>query len=363
MIVLFLVGTKAQYIKTAPILIELRERSIPYRLVYTGQHMETFAGLEAAFGLPTADDNLVPGTEADSHKGLVIWVCKFAVAAAKRIWRGEWRGAAWGVVHGDTASTLLSAIALRIAGVRVVHVEAGLRSPRMLSPFPEELIRRAVSRLATLHFAPSRVAANNLKGRNGLVFETGGNTMRDALVIAMQHSGVQERAANSKAYAIATLHRSENLSRRGVLNLLLEEIIRASERIPIRFVLHPVTRRALGNNGWLARLESAPGVQLVPRTDYVSFVHTMLGARFLMTDGGSNQEEAAMLGLPTLVLRAETERDDGIDDGVVLMSRLDRAVIRNFVETHNAKDWQVRDIEAGSPSRLIVDHMVRVGES
>ena len=356
MSILVLVGTKAQYIKTAPILIELRKRSVPYWLVYTGQHSETFAELEAAFGLPTADDNLVPDTEADSRGGILVWASRFMLAAAGRIRRDEWRGASWGVVHGDTASTLLSALVLRIAGIQVAHVEAGLRSPSLLSPFPEEIVRRVVSRLAALHLAPSVAAAANLEGRSAKVVETGGNTMRDALRFALSRVDRAPKGP-SQDYAIATLHRSENLSKRAVLDLLLEEIVNASRKIQVVFVLHPVTRRALGLNGWLARLEAEPSISLVPRTDYVTFVHTMLGARFLMTDGGSNQEEAAMLGLPTLVLRAETERDDGLDEGVVVMSNLDRSVIRGFVAMHSMKKWQVRTVEAASPSAIIVDHL------
>lgn len=356
MSILILVGTKAQYIKTAPIMLEMRRRNMPYRLVYTGQHSETFSELEAAFGLPTAEDNLVPGTEADSRTGLVRWALRFVSAACRRIRTGAWRDEAWGVVHGDTASTLLSAIMLRVAGIPVAHVEAGLRSPNLYSPFPEELVRRAVSRLASLHFAPSAAAAANLAGRPGLIVETNGNSMRDALRHAIACVGGESREAD-RTYAIATLHRSENLSRRAVLDLLLEEIVSASRTIPIKFVLHPVTRRSLRSNGWLARLEAEPNVRLVPRTDYVTFVQTMLGAQFLMTDGGSNQEEAAMLGLPTLVLRAETERDDGLDEGVVVMSNLDRTVIRGFVAMHSAKNWLARSVDAGSPSVIIVDHL------
>lgn len=357
MSILVLVGTKAQYIKTAPVLIELRDRSVSYRLVYTGQHSETFSELEAAFGLPTADDNMVPGTEADSRSGILVWASRFMLAAAGRIRRGEWRGASWGVVHGDTASTLLSALVLRIAGIRVAHVEAGLRSPSLLSPFPEEIVRRVVSRLAALHLAPSVAAAANLAGRSAEVVETGGNTMRDALRFALSRV---DRAPKepSQDYAIATLHRSENLSRRAVLDLLLEEIVNASRKIQVMFVLHPVTRRALGLNGWLARLEAEPSIRLVPRTDYVTFVHTMLGARFLMTDGGSNQEEAAMLGLPTLVLRAETERSDGLDEGIVVMSNMDRSTIQEFVDIHSGRQWQVRPVDAASPSATIVDHLL-----
>src|SRR6478736_8646079 len=133
---LVLVGTKAQFIKTAPILRELDARGIGYRLVYTGQHSETFDLLEAAFGTRPPDDVLVPSFEAATHSSFAHWTVAFWRAVLARIRRGHWRGAPVGLVHGDTASTLFSAIALRLAGVPVAHVEAGLRSPRLLDPFP-----------------------------------------------------------------------------------------------------------------------------------------------------------------------------------------------------------------------------------
>src|SRR5688572_16206050 len=118
---LVLIGTKAQYIKTAPILREMDVRGLPYRLVYTGQHSETFDVLEAAFGTRPADDVMVPDFEAATHASFARWILAFWRAAWRRIRRGEWRGAACGLVHGDTASTLFGALALRMAGVRVAY--------------------------------------------------------------------------------------------------------------------------------------------------------------------------------------------------------------------------------------------------
>lgn len=354
--VLVLVGTKAQFIKTAPILREMDRRGMPYRLVYTGQHSETFDDLERAFGTRAPDDNLVPATEADSALGLVGWSLRFFIAAARRIWRGEWRSARWGVVHGDTASTLLSAIMLRLARVPVAHVEAGLRSPRLLSPFPEEIVRRLVSRVTLLHLAPDAAAASNLRGIGGTIVDTGGNTLRDALHLAL---AALEAPAQGGAggYAIASIHRSENLASNETFGVLMQHVIETSHRLPVRFVLHPVTRRKIARSGWLARLQAEPGIELLERMDYISFVRLMIGARFLMTDGGSNQEEAAMLGLPTLLLRTATERPDGLADGGVELSNLEPERMRAFVDRHTTGSWPLRSVPAESPSREIVTRL------
>ena len=351
---LVLVGTKAQFIKTAPILVELDKRGVPYRLVYTGQHSETFDLLEAAFGTRPADDVLVADVEAATHASFARWTLAFWRAAGVRLWRREWRGARYGLVHGDTASTLFSAIALRLAGVPVVHVEAGLRSPRLLEPFPEEIVRRLVSRLSALHLAPDAQAAGNLAGVAGRVVDTGGNTLRDALAMALGRMHASLPDGGEGGYAVASIHRSENLTRRTDLDLLMEEVMRAADSTPVKFVLHPATREKIRSTGWLSRLQQQPGLQLLERMDYPDFVRLLVGGSMLMTDGGSNQEEAAMMGLPTLLLRRATERPDGLEDNVVL-SGLDRERIRAFVAAHSGKRWPLRMLEAGSPSALIVD--------
>ena len=351
---LVLVGTKAQYIKTAPILRELDAQRVPYRLVYTGQHSETFDLLEAAFGTRPADDVMVPQFEAATHASFAQWTFAFWRKALARIVRGEWRGARYGLVHGDTASTLFTAIALRLAGVPVVHIEAGLRSPKLMEPFPEEIVRRLVSRLTAVHFPPDAPAAANLRNASGRVVETGGNTLRDALAMAMSRWPDAPAAGGEGGYIVASIHRAENLSQRETFDLLMEEVLDAASVAPVRFVLHPATRERIRRTGWLERLAAHPQLDLRDRMDYPDFVKLLVGATALMTDGGSNQEEAAMMGLPTLLLRRATERPDGLGDNVVL-SELDRERIRAFVRANAGKRWPLRLLDAGSPSRVIVD--------
>lgn len=351
---LVLVGTKAQFIKTAPILNELDRRELGYRLVYTGQHSETFADLEAAFGTRSADEALVPGFEADSGSQFLTWSRRFWAEAGRRIASGQWRGARMALVHGDTASTLFGAMAARMAGVPVAHVEAGLRSPRLLKPFPEELVRRAVSRVARWHFAPDDVAVAHLHGVRGQVVHTAGNTLRDALRLALARNGGLARAGGLGGYGVVSLHRNENLSSRATFDAIMASLVDASARVPLRFVLHPVTRKRLQSSGWGERLAANPRITLMPRMAYPDFVRLLLDARLLMTDGGSNQEEAAMLGLPTLLLRRETERQDGLGECVEL-SRLDPQAILAFVRRHESGAWTPRFADTGSPSHCIVD--------
>lgn len=351
-----LIGTKAQFIKTAPILREMDRQLVPYRLIYTGQHSETFDLLEKAFGTRPPDEEMVPGTEASTHASFLGWTLRFWRAAMTRVW--GWRGARGGLVHGDTASTLFSAIALRLAGVPVVHVEAGLRSTRLLEPFPEEIVRRCVSRLTRLHLAPDAVAAGNLKGATGIVVDTQGNTLRDSLMLALDCWQDRPKIGGDGDYVVVSMHRSENLSRKDDFDLLMKEVMHAAGVLPVKFVLHPATRERIRASGWLTELQQHAGLQLLDRMDYPEFVRLLVSSRGLLTDGGSNQEEAAMLGLPTLLLRRATERPDGLGDGIEL-SHLRTDVIRDFVSRCAETAWTIRDVSGPSPSALVVDALIK----
>lgn len=349
-----LVGTKAQFIKTAPILCELDARQIPYRLIYTGQHHETFDLLERAFGTRAPDDILVPKYEAATNARFLSWSLRYWLVIARRIREGVWRGTRIGLVHGDTASTLFGAIAIRLTGGQVGHIEAGLRSPRLFEPFPEEVVRRLVSRLSDLHFVPDAQASSNLRGVRGVVLDTGGNTLKDALSMALGRMDALPENGGAGDYALVSIHRSENLSRRADFDLLMEEVLLAATLSPVKFVLHPVTRERIKASGWLQRLQQQPQLELLDRMDYPDFVRLLISSCCLLTDGGSNQEEAAMLGLPTLLLRRATERPDGLGDNVVL-SGLRRDAIRAFMQRHAHGRWPLRLVIGPSPTQVLVD--------
>ena len=353
--VLVLIGTKAQFIKMAPVLIEMDRRGLPYRLVYTGQHSETFADLERSFGVRRPDAVLVPNFEADTHIGFVEWTWRFWVASLRPSSRALLRGCSAALVHGDTASTFFGAILARLFGIPVVHIEAGLRSESLSDPFPEEIIRRWVSRLARVHLCPDRTAVRNLHRAKGVIVDTGGNTLWDSLQAALDRQPPHLVAVDEAGpYCIVSIHRNENLSRRETFDFLMRQVQAVARRIRVRFVVHPATRKKLMSTGWWEVLDGSERITLVPRMDYFSFVGLLRNARFLMTDGGSNQEEAAMLGMPCLLLRKHTERPDGLGEGVVL-SGLSEDVISDFVEANLGSAWTMKKLQGDSPSSRAVD--------
>jgi UDP-N-acetylglucosamine 2-epimerase (non-hydrolysing) len=355
--IVYLIGTKAQYIKMAPVVLATRRRGAPMRLVYTGQHSETFDDLQENFGLPDPDFVLVSAGEAKDHVSFSRWLLGAWRASGSAPARAMWRGATAIVVHGDTASTMLGAWIGKRHGVPVAHVEAGLRSFSYRHPFPEELVRVAVSKIARIHFCPDPQALANLERAKvgGTRVLTPGNTMKDALRIAQSRAVVSAPA--TAPYAVFSMHRHENLFNRARLDGLLSVLRDMSAIIPMKFVLHPVTRKRLQTLGLLDALSRQPGLELVARMDFLRFATLLSGASFVATDGGSNQEECAMLGIPCLLLRQATERPDGLDDGVVL-SNYDAPLMLDFARRHADATVTRRPVDGVSPSEVIVDHLL-----
>lgn len=357
--VLVLLGTKAQFVKVAPVLLAMDECSVAYTLVYTGQHSETFNEMEVAFGTRAPDVRLIPNFEADTHLGLLRWTCKFWFTVLKSSFRRLWAEHEIFLVHGDTASTLFGALLGRLFGREVAHIEAGLRSPRLFDPFPEELIRRLVSRLSTVHFCPDDWSCSNLQAFSGECVNTQGNTLFDSLRLALARTEVREsrtKNVSEAPFGIVSIHRNENLSSSSRFESLMQSIISVADEISLQFVLHPATRKRLMRTGWLERLQAHGRIHLLGRMDYFRFISLMSRSRFLLTDGGSNQEEAAQLGIPCLLLRKSTERRDGLGSNVEL-SALEPDRISDFVRRHRDSNWELPSSEGGSngPSRIIVE--------
>ncbi|MEI2454060.1 UDP-N-acetylglucosamine 2-epimerase [Lysobacter firmicutimachus] len=350
----YLVGTKAQYIKMAPVIRETIGQGVDYALILTGQHRETFDELQRNFGLPDPDLVLVPGEEAKDRLSLLAWAVKAWRRAGSPELRRIWSRTSAVVVHGDTASTLLGAMIGRRFSLPVAHVEAGLRSFDIFHPFPEELIRVAVSKVATLHLCPDPVAMANLDRVRGEKLMTQGNTLVDAMRLAVAAEADAGPPTEEAPYAVFSMHRQENLFNRdrldralGVLQALARDVM------PVRFVLHPVTRRRLEKLGLLSQIGQWSGVTLVDRMDFLSFGRLIRGARMVATDGGSNQEECAMLGIPCVLLRQATERPDGLSDSV-LLADLDADKIKRFAQRAADEPGRIKSLPAASPSREIV---------
>lgn len=327
-------GTKAQYIKTAPVLRRMVERGVPYRLVDTGQHGALNPLLREELGLRDADVLLGPAHDIATIPAAAAWAAKLALrlrsasALRREVFPG---GGSLCIVHGDTPSTLIGAMLARRAGLGVVQLEAGLTSGSLVDPFPEEAIRRMVMRLSRIRIASHEGASNMRKQRaSGQMIEIDGNTTIDAVDYALR-----DGAPDVGDHLLITLHRVENLTRPARVKAAVDLACRMAKDGPVRFLLHPPTRKTLEGRDLIAPLDAA-GVATPSLMGHGAFIRELASARAVITDGGSVQEECALLGVPTLLWRARTERSDGLGDNVVL-SRFDDAIIEKFLAEPEAR--------------------------
>jgi UDP-N-acetylglucosamine 2-epimerase (non-hydrolysing) len=347
-------GTKAQYIKTAPLLRLLDAREVPYRLIDSGQHARLSQGLRRELGVRDPDHVLGGAEDVASIPAALAWSAKLATRlGSPRRLRDEVFGGDGGicVVHGDTPSTLLSALMARRAGLRVAHLEAGLRSHSLLHPFPEEAIRLLVMRLSAILFAPDAQAVHNLAALRvrGEVVPVSGNTVVEALRHSLERGAPGLLAGSGPV--VVTLHRVENLHNRRRVEALVDVVTRIAETRQVRFVQHGPTVETLARSGAADRLRAA-GVELVPLLPHQEFTSALAAAPFVLTDGGSVQEETALLGVPTMLWRARTERPDGLGENVVLTAYDPDVVDRFLADPEAFRRPPARD--AVSPSEEIL---------
>jgi UDP-N-acetylglucosamine 2-epimerase (non-hydrolysing) len=315
----FIVGTRAQLIKVAPVVVACEQAGAPVRLLMTGQHKETMEDLVAEFGIRTPREEVIRLSERATVGTLLAWVPRatFHLVKALKAVRVEDPGARV-VVHGDTASSVLGALAAKWARLQVYHLESGLTSGRLFDPFPEELSRRIVFRLTDVALCPGAApSAYMRKHYRCRVEDTVENTIVDAVQMATRSAGWGQ-AETGPPYIVASLHRFQNLFEKDRLRFLVSLLETLSQRYRVHFVLHPATRKRLVSEGLFEALEACPGIHLSPRLAYSEFLRLAGRAECVLTDGGSNQEELAVLGVPTLVMRQATERQDGLGENAIM---------------------------------------------
>jgi len=339
------------------VLRELDRRGLPYRLIETGQHGAYLPVLRERLGIRDPDLRLGGQSDADTLPAAIRWALGLVwLLVSRRRLRAWVFGDRGGIclVHGDTPSTLLATLMARRAGIPVAHLESGLRSGSFRHPFPEELIRVLVMRRSAVCFAPEVSAAENLRsmGVRARIVETSGNTgleaLRDAVADVEPASGP----------VVATLHRVENLHRPERLDGFLALLGRlAAEGHPVTFVVHPPTDGVLARGSRRSAVEGF-GVTTSDLMPYGDFVTMLAAAPFVITDGGSIQEECARLGVPTLLWRDRTERPDGVGESV-LVSQYDNVLVDGFLA--DLKQWRrPRRLGDERPAAEVVDVLVEM---
>lgn len=330
-----MIGTRPEAIKMAPLIEEFQSHSnINSVVCSTGQHTEMinqvvnefklkidhFLDLERIdFSLPELYSKLITNINIVLLKERPDWV----------------------FVHGDTATAFCSSLSAYFLKIPVVHVEAGLRTDNIYSPWPEEINRQLISKIAVLHFAPTEFAKNNLT-REGIdcnnIIVTG-NTVIDALLqtvnnIKNQNSNLFQNQLNginsTKKLLLVTGHRRENFGRgiESVCEALLE-IASKHDDVEIIYPVHPNPNIQEPVNRILGGKDR---IHLIQPLEYRNFVHLMSICFIILTDSGGIQEEAPSLNKPVLVMRDETERVEALKAGTVKLVGTNRSKIINEVD-------------------------------
>lgn len=241
------------------------------------------------------------------------------------------------LVHGDTSTTLNGALAAFYNKVPVGHVEAGLRSYDMYSPFPEEVNRTLTGAITNLHFAPTKTNENNLlsEGVNKEKIYVTGNTVIDALLSVINENHIFEDETlndidfENKKVILLTTHRRENWGEpmENIFKAMIE-LIEGNEDVEIIFPMHknPAIRELAHKyfDKYIGR------VHLIEPLEYVEFTNLMAKVYLIMTDSGGIQEEAPALGKPVMVLRTETERPEAVEAGTVKLAGIEKEAIVNI---------------------------------
>ncbi|NUO01297.1 MAG: UDP-N-acetylglucosamine 2-epimerase (non-hydrolyzing) [Saprospiraceae bacterium] len=332
---LFIAGTRPEVIKLAPLIHAFGQQPLVFdcRVCFTGQHRELALQAFDFFNIQP-DDHLNLMQENQQLSGLTALLME----ALEPVLEEEKPDFVF--VQGDTTSAFCGALAAYYAGISVAHVEAGLRTGLIRSPFPEEFNRVAISKIAAYHFAPTEAARENLL-REGIpeasIIVTG-NTGVDALLWAKTQISAkkspeltafqQQLDQKNRQIVLVTLHRRENQG--AIMDGMQQALSSLAMRYPaMLFVLpvHPNPRVRAA----LEPLAGLPNVRLIPPLSYEIFVWLLSVSYLILTDSGGIQEEAPSLGKPVVVLRDHTERPEAIEAGTALLAGTSPEAVVNTV--------------------------------
>lgn len=360
----FIIGTRAQLFKMAPIMLECDRRQLNWRWVYTAQHKETIKQTLDTFGLPEPHYTIINwATEAKSMGKMWYWFLTMllSVPKSKRILGGYTGKEHIVLTHGDTLTTWIAALMAKVTGTKVMHVESGLRSFNVWKPFPEEINRLITFKLSDYYACPGEWALNNLEKYKGVKINTHTNTQMDVLKFGLQHAEESKLELPKQKFAVVSIHRYENIFKEERFKEILDRLDDVSEKFKVLFVQHPATEIQIKKYQLLDRLKNNKNIELLPRLEYLDFIKAIKNSEFVVTDGGGNQEELYHLGKPTLIFRNETERKEGLGKTAVI-SKLDKKIINDFLKSY--KNYKHKEKLGGkSPSSIIVDSIVKYGQN
>lgn len=370
--VLTVFGTRPEAIKVAPLIRAIEaSNALLSRTLVTAQHREMLDQVNDLFGIvPDTDLNIM--AKGQTLNGIASRV----IGELDTVLAEEAPDAV--LVQGDTTTVMGASIAAFNRGIPVIHLEAGLRSGNLQSPFPEEANRKLTSQLSALHLAPTPGSRDNLlaEGISPDDVVVTGNTVIDALHLAVDMNVaptdpiVGDYVAADRPKLLVTTHRRENLG--SAIENIGDALAELAENRPELLILLPAHRNPLVREAVLPRVEKFDNVLVTEPLSYGEFTTVMAASDVILTDSGGIQEEAPSLGKPVLVMRENTERPEAVDAGSVKLVGTDRdlivAEVARLFDDVLAYDSMAKavnpygDGRAADRSVAAIEELLRVGE-
>ncbi|WP_313661946.1 non-hydrolyzing UDP-N-acetylglucosamine 2-epimerase [Cellulosimicrobium cellulans] len=331
-------GTRPEAIKVAPVIKALEESpDFESVTVVTGQHREMLDQVNELFGIvPDHDLNVM------SHGQTLAQIFARVIEGLDPILEKEKPTAV--IVQGDTSTSTAAALAAFYRQIPVVHLEAGLRSGNIQSPFPEEANRKITTQIAALHLAPTETSRANLlaEGVDDSTIVVTGNTVIDALLstvgkeIPFTDPRLEELAASGRRILLVTTHRRENWG--GAMEGVGRALARIARSFPDVEIVLPAHRNPVVREAVLPQLEGLDNVTVTEPLPYGEFARVMSASTLILSDSGGVQEEAPSLGKPVLVMRDNTERPEAVEAGTVRLVGTDEGRVVDEVASLLADD-------------------------
>ena len=330
------IGTKAELIKCMPVMLQLQKEKKGYWFIHTGQHPLGKACEE--FGIKKPDFVLSKEPKLSTkfwskiNRFSLFWFLRMIAKIKKLVRKINPR---YVVYHGDTMSTSAASIAsskMLNPGKRWknVHLEAGLRSGSLFEPFPEEISRQISDGFSDILLAVSDLSEKSLKKEKKKGIVKIGNTIVDASYISNEKAKKKKLKKPKGKYVLINIHRHENLKNRK----RMEKIIDILRNIKTKAIwpLHDNTAHYLKKYGLMKKIEKMKNIRIVPLMDYSHFIFLIANCFYLVTDGGSIQEESLVFKKPCVILRKKTERQEGLSTGINFLTNLNLSYSRKVIE-------------------------------
>lgn len=359
--VLNIVGARPNFMKIAPIVREMKRREDEFEplIVHTGQHYDE-AMSDSFFrdlGIPKPDYHLEVGSASHAVQTAKIMMAFEPIVLQEK--------PDWVLVVGDVNSTIACALVCSKLGVKIAHVEAGLRS--LDRAMPEEINRILTDSISDLLLTTSQDADENLK-HEGVAddkIKFVGNVMIDSLFYnlekAKQLKVREELGLKVKDYAVLTLHRPSNVDEKEVFSGLLDALVSISEKLPIIFPVHPRTRGNIEKFGFAEKVKNS-NIRLIEPLGYLDFMNLYSSAKLVLTDSGGLQEETTALAIPCLTLRENTERPITIELGTNILVGTNAEKIKQaafeILDNPTAKDAKIPPLWDGKAAERICDTLL-----